>query len=104
MIPIDIQKTSEFTQGVARFTRIAVNEKTGVQAWRRSYLLEPWRDCVELITPQGGKYYPDETKIMRRIPEDDSKLQEKIDFYLQNGLSVWFEGDEKKSIYDDNNN
>lgn len=86
---------------MARFSRIATDAKTGVQAWRRSYLSEPWRDRVELIHPQGGKFYPEDSQIMRRIPANDPKLREKIDFYLQNGLSVFFEGDAPKSIFDD---
>lgn len=86
---------------MARFSRLATDSKTGVQAWRRSYPLEPWRDRVELITPQGGKYYPPEERITRRIPANDPKLREKMEFYLQNGLSVWFEGDEPESIFDD---
>lgn len=101
MQQIDITQVSEFTRGVARFTRIATDAKTGVQAWRRSYLTEPWRDKVELITPQGGKYYPEEGRIMRRIPANDPKLREKVEFYLQNGLSVWYEGDEQQSILQD---
>lgn len=99
----DISNCSEFTRGVARFSRIATDAKTGVQAWRRSYQFEPWRDRVELITPQGGKYYPPEERITRRIPANDPKLREKMEFYLQNGLSVWFEGDEPESIFQDDN-
>lgn len=97
----DITNCSEFTRGVARFVRIATNAKTGVQAWRRSYPLEPWRDRVELITPQGGKFYPEENRILRRIPATDPKLREKVQFYIQNGLSVWFEGDGPESIFND---
>jgi len=100
---IDISQVSEFTRGVARYTRIATNAKTGVQAWRRSYTLEPWRDRVELITPQGGKFYPEDSRVMRRVPASDAKLQEKVNFYLENGLSVWFEGDEPKSILQEDN-
>lgn len=97
----DITNCSGFTRGVARFARLATDSKTGVQAWRRSYPLEPWRDRVELITPQGGKFYPEENRILRRIPATDPKLREKMEFYLQNGLSVWFEGDGPESIFDD---
>lgn len=100
----DITQVSEFTRGVARFARIATNPKTGVQAWRRSYVTEPWRDRVEFITPQGGKYYPDENRITRRVPANDPKLREKVDFYLEHGLAVWFEGDEKKSIFEEETN
>lgn len=99
----DITQVSEFTRGVARFSRIAADANTGVQAWRRSYPSEPWRDRVELIIPQGGKFYPEEGRIMRRVPANDPKLREKMEFYLQNGLSVWFEGDEPESIFQDDN-
>lgn len=97
---IDISKVSEFTRGVARYTRIATNAKNGVQAWRRSYALEPWRDRVELITPQGGKFYPEDSRVMRRVPANSPQLREKIDFYLENGLSAWFPGDEPESIFE----
>lgn len=104
MQQIDISQVSAFTRGVARFSRIATDDKTGVQAWRRSYPLEPWRDRVEFIVPQAGKFYPPEDKITRRVAASDPKLQEKTEFYLQNGLSVWFEGDERKSIFEENQN
>jgi hypothetical protein len=104
MQQIDITQVAEFTRGVARFTRIAQDAKTGVQAWRRSYPLEAWRDRVEFFTPQAGKYYPDDSRIMRRVPANDPKLREKVDFYLEHGLAVWFEGDEKKSIFEEETN
>ncbi len=103
MQQIDITNCREFTRGVARFSHIATDAKSGVQAWRRSYALEPWRDKVELIRPQGGKYYPEEAQIMRRIPANDPKLREKIDYYLEHGLSGFFPGDEKQSIFEPEN-
>ncbi len=104
MQQIDITQVAEFTQGVARFSRIAKDAKTGVEAWRRSYLFEPWRDCVELFTPQGGKFYPEPHRILRRIAASSPKLRERIDHYLQNGLATAFPGDEVKSIFDEDNN
>ena len=101
MQQIDITQVAEFTRGVARFTRIAQDAKTGVQAWRRSYPLEPWRDRVEFFTPQAGKYYPDDSRIMRRVPASCDKLREKIDFYLANGLADFYPGDKPESIFKD---
>ena len=64
---VDITNTTEFTHGVARLTLIAKDGLSHVQAWRRSYIMEPWRDRVEFITPQGGKYYPEIHQIKRAI-------------------------------------
>lgn len=97
----DITKVSEFTRGVARFARIASNAMTGVEAWRRSYFREPWRDTIEFIIPQGGKYYPEEKNIMRRILANDKQFKEKVDFYLSNGLDKFFPGDEPHGFWDD---
>ena len=99
MQQVDISNTYEFTRGVARFSRIAADIKSGVQAWRRSYLFEPWRDAVELFIPQGGKFYPEENLIKRRIPANDPRVKEKISFYLENGVEGFFPGDEKQSIF-----
>ena len=96
-----ITNCSDFTRGVARFVRIATNAKTGVEAWRRSYKFKPYLDVVEFIVPQGGRFYPEENRITRRIPARDPKLREKMEFYLQNGIDGWFEGDEPKGIFDD---
>lgn len=101
MQEIDITNRREFTRGVARYSHIATDAKTGVQAWRRSYALESWRDKVELFVPKGGKFYPEESQIMRRIPASDPQLRQKIDFYLEHGLSGFYPGDERKSIFDD---
>lgn len=103
MQEIDITNRREFTRGVARYSHIATDAKTGVQAWRRVYALEPWRDKVEFIIPQGGKYYPEEAGILRRVSVNDAKLAEKIDFYLEHGLAEFYPGDERKSIFDDEN-
>lgn len=100
MQKIDITKCSEFMVGVARFSRIAADPKTGVEAWRRSYA-QPWMDRVEIIVPEAGKYYPEDARIMRRIPANDPRLREKIDHYLPHGPAVPFPGDEKKSIFED---
>ena len=99
MQQIDITNVLGFTRGEARFSRIANNARTGVQAWRRSYTFAPWLDRVEFIIPEDGKYYPGEAK--RHIKADDPKLWEKISFYLEKGISGFFPGDEVKSIYDD---
>ena len=63
----DIIKTGEFTQGVARFSRMDKNLKNGVEAWRRIYTHEPWRNVVEIFVPDRGRYYPQENQITRRI-------------------------------------
>ena len=94
-----IDNVTEFVRGAARFTRIAADTKTGIQAWRRSYTFEPWRDLVELFEPQGGRYYPEESSIKRRIQANDPRLREKVSYYLENGLECWFPGDEPEGIY-----
>ena len=94
----DITQVSEFTQGVARFVRIASNPTTKIQAWRRYYPSEPWRDRVEIFRPEQDKFYPMDTPAVRHISANDARLDEKVKYYLDNGISGWFEGDEPKGL------
>ena len=101
MNQIDITKTMEFTRGVARFTRIAINPKTGLQAWRRSYASAAL-DRVEIIAPERGRYYPEEAQIKRRIRVDDPLLNNKIQFYLEHGTETFYPGDDPLKDSDNN--
>lgn len=93
---IDISAVSEFRVGEATFARIAVNPKTGVQAWRRNYIFQPSLDRIEMIIPVAGKYYPEQGKVMRSFP-DDAKGRERMEHYLEHGLQGWFPGDEPEN-------
>lgn len=101
---VDISNCRRFTRGVATFEHLSTDPVTGLQAWRRSYPMEPGRDRVEVFYPIAGKYYPgpeDGLKV-RQIPADDARLREKILHYQQHGIDDIFPGDEKKSIYEEN--
>lgn len=101
---IDITNCLIFEQGAAKFERIDRNPKTGVEAWRRSYLFEPWRNCIEVFTRDGGKFYPEAHKVARRFPDNPQKW-DRIDFYLQNGIGsdTWYPGDKPEGYYNGDN-
>ena len=99
---INIANINGFQRGVAQFERIAQDPRTHVQAWRRHYPLEPWRDRVELFISDGRPFYPFD-QIKRFIRSNDPRLQEKLKHYLENGLERWFPGDEPQSVFDTTN-
>ena len=99
----DITNTKDFVKGVAHFTHLSTDPKTGLQAWKRTYPMEPWRDKVEVFFPIAGRYYPglEESRMVRQIPANDPKLREKVAHYLEHGVDNIFPGDEKKSVFDE---
>ena len=99
---VNISNVFAFTRGTARFERIDYNPHTHVQAWKRSYSAEPWRDRVEFFISDGMPFYPFD-RIKKFVRANDAKFREKVDYYLQNGLESWFPGDEPKSIFSNEN-
>lgn len=98
---IDISSVRSFTKGVAKFEHLSTDATTGVQAWRRSYEMEPWRNRVEVFVPVSGRYYPsvEDGRMVRQIPTDDPKLREKVAYYLEHGVETIHPDDAKQSIF-----
>lgn len=100
---IDISTINGFSQGVATFTRVGMNPKTGVQVWRREYTFEPSRNRLECFVPVQGKFYPCEADgdIVRGISEGSQDCMKRVEFYLANGVNTIYPDDAVKSIFDE---